>query len=321
MASILPRLPGNLSMIVLKKPTEANEDKSFRANRQHIMQALVYLKEKNEHYRDIEISLENFNAYPVDSIMQDIPSLNPDELGIPPEQPMSVNEESAREEVSTVDCPSAVNTILYAIQLALRENQESGHEPAAPILQWPERAQEPASEFILVYFSKAFPDLIPDNKGDLRMTRLGKNPSLKSYFRHLLRVRRDFTKHHRFVFVATNMIRHHEALSLGNVFAKKSADGLSMADLKALIAGGDDRVINKLVHFGSGIPETHQYLSHMSDQALAYPRFVCITSQDTEMFTFFQSFSAADLHWSDLHRLLPGSESYMGKRVVKKDIF
>jgi hypothetical protein len=50
MASILPRLPGNLSMIVLKKPTEANEDKSFRANRQHIMEALVYLKEKNEHY-------------------------------------------------------------------------------------------------------------------------------------------------------------------------------------------------------------------------------------------------------------------------------
>jgi hypothetical protein len=57
MASILPRLPENLLMIVLKTPTEANEDKSFRANRQHIMEALVYLKEKNEHYQDIEISL------------------------------------------------------------------------------------------------------------------------------------------------------------------------------------------------------------------------------------------------------------------------
>jgi hypothetical protein len=37
-------------MIVLKKPTEANKDKSFRANRQHIMEALVYLKKKNEPY-------------------------------------------------------------------------------------------------------------------------------------------------------------------------------------------------------------------------------------------------------------------------------
>jgi hypothetical protein len=198
-------------MIVLRIPTEANEDKSFRANRQHIMEALVYLKEKSEHYQDIEISLENVNVYPVDGIVQDIPSLNPDELGIPPKQPTAVNEESAREETSTVDCPSAVNTILKAIQLALGENQESGQEPAAPILQLPERAQEPASEFILGYFSKAFPDLFPDNKGDLKMTRQGKNPSLKSYFRHLLRVRRDFAKHHCFVFVATNMIRRHDS--------------------------------------------------------------------------------------------------------------
>jgi hypothetical protein len=39
------------------------------------------------------------------------------------------------------------------------------------------------------------------------------------------------------------------------------------------------------------------------------------------MFTFFQTFSAANLHWPDLHRLLPGYESYPGKRVVKKDIY
>jgi hypothetical protein len=176
----------------------------------------------------------------VDGIVQNIPSLNPDKLGIPPEQPTAVNEESAREETFTVGCPTAVNTILDAIQLALTENQEPRQEQAAPTLQWPERAQESASEFILGYFSKAFPELFPDNKGDLRLTRLGKNPSLKSYFRHLLRVRRDFAKHHCFVFVAINMIRRHEALSLGNVFAKKSADGLSMADLKALIAAGSN---------------------------------------------------------------------------------
>jgi hypothetical protein len=81
--------------------------------------------------------LENVNAYPVDGIVQDIPSLNPDELGIPPEQPTAVNEESAREETSTVDCPTAVNTILDAIQLSLRENQEPGQKQAAPTLQWP----------------------------------------------------------------------------------------------------------------------------------------------------------------------------------------
>jgi hypothetical protein len=91
-----------------------------------------------------------------------------------------------------------------------------------------------------------------------------------------------------------------------------------MADLKALITEGDDRVIIKLVHFGSSITGTQQNLSHKADQALAFIKFVRLTSHDKAS---FQTFSAAYLHWPDLHRLLPGSEGYLGKRVVKKDIY
>jgi hypothetical protein len=64
-----------------------------------------------------------------------------------------------------------------------------------------------------------------------------------------------------------------------------------------------------------------QNLSHKANQALAFIKFVRLTSHDKDMFTFFQTFSAADLHWPDLHRLLPGSEGYLGKQVVKKDIY
>ena len=42
-----------------------------------------------------------------------------------------------------------------------------------------------------------------------------------------------------------------------------------------------------------------------------------IDSDDTEMLNLFLTFSAADLHWPNLHRLLPGSEKYLGKTVVK----
>ena len=34
------------------------------------------------------------------------------------------------------------------------------------------------------------------------------------------------------------------------------------------------------------------------------------------MFTFFQTFSAADLHWDDLHRLLPVSDAYLHKIII-----
>ena len=36
-----------------------------------------------------------------------------------------------------------------------------------------------------------------------------------------------------------------------------------------------------------------------------------------EMFNSFLTFSAADGHWNELHKLLPGHERYLGKRIVK----
>ena len=35
------------------------------------------------------------------------------------------------------------------------------------------------------------------------------------------------------------------------------------------------------------------------------------------MFNSFFTFSAADLHWDALHKLLPVHEKYLGKRIVK----
>ncbi|KAL8582382.1 hypothetical protein ACOMHN_035431 [Nucella lapillus] len=39
------------------------------------------------------------------------------------------------------------------------------------------------------------------------------------------------------------------------------------------------------------------------------------------MFTLFQTFSAADLHWDDFHKTFPESEKYLGKRLVSQSDF
>ena len=75
-------------------------------------------------------------------------------------------------------------------------------------------------------------------------------------------------------------------------------------------------MINKLLYFGAPIPGTRQNLKYHSDKAMSYLKWIRIDSDDTKMFNFFQSFSAADLHWPDLHRLLPNSKEYLGKEVV-----
>ncbi|KAL8583186.1 hypothetical protein ACOMHN_053699 [Nucella lapillus] len=167
----------------------------------------------------------------------------------------------------------------------------------------------------------AFPDLFPDGRGDMTKPRLGKSPSKKEYFKHLLNVNRAFAKNHSFMFVATNILRRHEALTRGNVFAKRCADGLTMAELKQHMEEGNEKLLNNLMYFSSPIPGTKQHLRYEADKAVSFVKFVNVTSDDSDMFTLFQTFSAADLHWDDFHRTLPESEKYLGKRLVSQSDF
>ena len=75
----LPRLPAELPYIILKNPLEPNADKNFEIRRDRIMDVLKYLQANSEDYRDIEIARHNAEHYPVDSIMQDLPQLKPEE--------------------------------------------------------------------------------------------------------------------------------------------------------------------------------------------------------------------------------------------------
>ena len=107
------------------------------------------------------------------------------------------------------------------------------------------------------------------------------------------------------------------ALTLGNVFTKHSASDISLSELKQAIINNDDRIIKKLLYFAAPIPGTRQDLRYQSDKAMSLIRYLCISSNNKRFFNVFHTVSAADLHWDDLHRLLPGSEAYLKKIVVK----
>ena len=187
-----------------------------------------------------------------------------------------------------------------------------------------------------LYFSgfwcRAFPVLFPRNidregedgtgysgyehrreTGDITEPRIGKTPSLGEWLKHLIRLRRAFSNHYCFVFVATNVYRRRLALARGKVFAHNCAQDLTLTQLKTAMEDGDNRVFKKILHFASPIPGTAQYWRFQSDQSLSLLRWLRISSDDKEMFNCFLTFSAADLHWPDLHKILPGSEAYLTK--------
>ena len=127
-----------------------------------------------------------------------------------------------------------------------------------------------------------------------------------------------FVTHHSFTFLCTNMLLRHAALNTGNVFAKRCAQYLSVAELKRTLLEGDEKVLNKLFYFAAPIPATRQNLRYKTHQAVSFTRWLRLSSDDKAMFNCFQKFSAADIHCDELHMLLlPGSERYILKTVVK----
>ena len=199
---------------------------------------------------------------------------------------------------------------------AAGEGQQQQPEEGAEV-DWPARSNIAVSEFNHPgLFTKAFPTLFCDGRGDLSNPRPGKKPSLAEYTKHLLRLNGDFAKHPTFVFVMTNMIRRHEAIDRGNIFAKRCADGLTVQELKQALENGDNKVLRKLMYFASPMQGTAQHMRFQADKAVSYVKFLRIDSDDTQGFNFFQTFSAADMHWPDLHRILPNSGEYLNKRTV-----
>ena len=64
-ATRLPNLPGNLPIIILRTRNEKNP-KKFKSNGKHIYEALIWLKQNNEYYKNIEIDMNALQQYPSD---------------------------------------------------------------------------------------------------------------------------------------------------------------------------------------------------------------------------------------------------------------
>lgn len=70
----LPNLPSDLPLMIVRKPNAnlPNGFSEFKVNRAHIIQWLVFLKQNNPHYKDIDISLvrERANSIPEDGSIE-----------------------------------------------------------------------------------------------------------------------------------------------------------------------------------------------------------------------------------------------------------
>ncbi len=337
LANCLPRAVRDLPIVVIERPHEKNPIQ-FKANGTHILEAILWLKENNDDYKHIQINYDALKEYPSNGgdlqgilrvILDDDDSEETEKTNTPGMDDDENCIHQATLEAKTRDLPRPDATVCTPLDKGLVDNyikkavetisigetktNETLNEVTVELLQ----GSEPVSEFLPGFFSKAFPHLFPDGKGDFTKPRLGKQPTFLDWAKHLLRLDRRFAKDPLFPLVVVNMYQRRQTLTLGNLYAQRSMTNMTVKELKAKIEAKDYNILKSMFCFSSSIKGSQQFFSQHVSKAYSFLRDIKISSDDREMFNLFLTFSAADFHWHELHLLFPGHEKYLGKTVVK----
>ena len=316
LCSVLPRLPEELDVLVVRKP-DARDPSSyndFRVRKQKIFALLSFLKHNNPYYAHIEIREPAAVDLPIDgNILDRLPHVrslggeinslcsSEDSLDFtePTEDSRYEPDELAQEQTSFVPSLLPGPSVLDSIRLDMKSRGLTDL-PFQPV-PWPPFG-DALSEFTTDgLFTKAFPVLFPLGKADYSLPRL-KSLALYKWVKHLMRYYDcRFAKHPRFRFFALNLIFRHRAMGRGRYLFSRDVGGhdMTVGQLRAALnRDGGQILASKIVRCLQTVRGTRPYwymegakLRDMIEQ-IGPP-------------TLFYTLSMADLSWPDLHRLMP----------------
>ena len=179
-------------------------------------------------------------------------------------------------------------------------------------INWPTSNGEPINEFEYEGLcSLAFPQLFPDGVGDPTIRARLYNVTETNGFRHLLKFATKnskgelyypFASHPRFKFWCYDRLRRHRSIDQCNVYLKKNPDAneITIAELKQMADNVQiDSFMKRMSAYSANITGSDMYWYHRRMELEA-------TFEQKQSATVFFTFSYADNHWHELHRLMPG---------------
>lgn len=297
----LPRNPSSLDLLIVRRYTENGSNfRDFHVRREKVMRALLWLKGNNKYYHNIVIDNDILQTLPENgSIAEQLPQLTNDRTHHHEEGP---NEQ--REDLTEIDDESDEAHFLNRMQ----------HDQENSRIEWPRNETFPVDEFHTPgYIARAFPTLYPYGTADLNDLRV-KEIKPAEYFKHLL-IYKDgqFARHPRWRYFALNTIMRQRALSEGRVFVKQNLEEgqLTMAEILELMEN-DTHIVDRIMRYGDGLRGTCQYWIRCRGELLDMIKQ--IGSQGIIFFTF----SAANMHWPELHDLMPNGENVVEAETVQE---
>ena len=130
---------------------------------------------------------------------------------------------------------------------------------------------------------------------------------MTQYAKHLFRVDRKFAADPTFALVLCNILQRHQAISTGNVYAKRVLGNITIGELKENLQKKDEKTLKGLLYFGSSIKGSAQFFKREQTKAYHMIRHIRRESYDKKVMNLFLTFSAADVQWDHLHEFFEDS--------------
>ena len=314
-AKRLPPRPADLPMVFLIGPGQRIP---LTANANKILAALQWLIEHHPYYKDVEIDFEALRSYPENDTdyVQGLSTIQSDSIG-QQKDPAAVYTEEEGDGPDVAYSALPVSLPKTTVKEEIRRVILDEPEPETPRVEWPKKVGGPLNRNTKGFLTMAYPWLFPYGKPDLEEERPGEKPKLLEFLKHTLCHKcHRFAHDPRYLLHMINEYQRGELMCKCNCYAKYSCDDITVQQLKELVAEDNLSIFKSLMYFTRSIVGSRQFFKFEAKKSMSFVNWVHIMSDMKETFNLFVTLSIADLHEPALHRLLPGHELYMDKKVV-----
>ena len=308
-ASTLPRYPKELGVIIVKVKGKDNTFKDVNVRKQKLLDALLWLKENNPLYFNIEINDHTLNCLPINGIPTELLSVEADESSVSELTADTGPQNDSFSEETLYNETTETSSFLPVGEQQQKEfdfvrTQLSPEEP----MEYSLVEDQPLNEYQVAYLATmAFSTLFPDGNGDPTNQALQRDVPLAERIKHLIKFAEQidgkwvyrFATHPRFSYWAFNMIQRMRILQLSGIFLKQNPGetNLSIDELREMAASNDTLAfMSKVSRYMANIAGSNAYWHKVKEDLKAI-----VTTVGAPMIFF--TFSSADMHWPELHSL------------------
>ena len=179
-------------------------------------------------------------------------------------------------------------------------------------INWPTTNPQPINEYqhdglCSLLFAKLFPNALGDPTKKSRLIEVSETIGFKHLLKNATRNSKNefyypFSEHPRFKFWAYDRLRRHRGIDQCNVYLKKNPQDatLTIGELKNFCGSSEsDSLMKRMCSYSAKITGSDSFWFRRRQELEA-------TFEQKEPATVFFTFSYADNHWNDLHKLMPG---------------